>query len=586
MKRFKKATLLAATAMLPATAGLLFLPVSPAAAAGTCTVGAPNAWNNGYVLDVTLGNTGPAELNGWTVTLTFTEPPAIVGGWNAALTTSGTVVTASNLSYNASIGVGQSVSFGFQGGHDGSFVAPTCTFSGGTTPATTTSTTRPTSSTTTTTTTTTVPATTTTTRPTSSTTTTTRPAAAADLTLNPGTTYQTVDGFGAAVSIWGGAWSTADTQTLVGMGDNQLGLSIVRTGISPVSGEWGTQAGALRTAKSYGSDVKILASPWTAPAAWKTNNSRVNGGSLKSDYYDDYAYHLNSYVQYMRNQGVTIDVTSVQNEPDWHPNYDSMAWTGDQLRTFVRDQGAKVQNTKLLVAESLGFNRSYTDPTLYDAGARNNIGYVGGHIYGQENNGSNFAPYPLAAQYGKNQWMTEWNFHEADGNGSNIWGDPTNLATWNETLDTVMRTVNKSMESNWSAYIWWYGRRYYSFIGDGESAYGTQGGAVLKRGWAFSQFSKYVRPGYRRIGLAKSSKASPLEVTAYQGDGKLTLVILNRSNNAVNDTVIQAPQNVTSALHTMTSRWSSRAAQPTSINGGQVTVSLPARSISTVVLNL
>ena len=32
------------------------------------------------------------------------------------------------------------------------------------------------------------------------------------------------------------------------------------------------------------------------------------------------------------------------------------------------------------------------------------------------------------------------------------------------------RTGNESMEANWTAYIWWYGKRYYSFIGDGESA--------------------------------------------------------------------------------------------------------------------
>jgi O-glycosyl hydrolase len=182
---------------------------------------------------------------------------------------------------------------------------------------------------------------------------TTGPPAAADITVNTATKYQTIDGFGAAVSIWGGAWSTAETQTLVGLGANQLGLSIVRTGISPVSSEWSTQVNALKTAKSYGSSVKILASPWTAPAAWKTNNSRTNGGKLKTDYYDDYANHLNSYVQYMRNQGVTIDVTSVQNEPDWHPDYDSMDWSGTELRDFVCTQGAKVLNTKLLVAEAV-----------------------------------------------------------------------------------------------------------------------------------------------------------------------------------------------------------------------------------------
>ena len=411
-------------------------------------------------------------------------------------------------------------------------------------------------------------------------------AATPDITVNTASSFQTIDGFGAATPVFSGAssqWTTSQTQTLVGMGQGQLGLSIVRTVISPESSEWSWPVSSLQTAKSSGSNVKIMASPWTAPASFKDNNSRVGGGKLKTDYYDDYAAHLNSFVQYMKGQGVTIDVTSVQNEPDWHPDYDSMDWSGAELRNFVRDQGAKVTGTKLLVAESLRFNRAYTDPTLQDATARNNIGYVGGHLYDAENSG-NLSAYPLAAQYGKNQWMTEWNLHAADGSGSNIWGDPSNLAAWNETLDDIMRTVHRSMESGWSAYIWWYGRRFYSFIGDGESQFGTTLGAPLKRGYAFSQYAKYVRPGDKRVALSKSSRASSLEVTAYHGRGKVTLVILNRSNSAVNDAVVQTPQSISNAQYSVTSQSLSAAAQSANVSGGQVTVNVPARSISTITL--
>ena len=550
-----------------AAAGVTLSPAAPASASTTCTVDASNTWADGYVLAVGVNNTGPGTVSGWTVRLNFAEPPGITGSWSAALSTAGNVVTATNVSYNGDIAAGQTASFGLQGTHDGTFSPPTCTVAGGTTepPATT-----PPATTTPPVTTTTAPATTT-------------PPAPADITVNPATKYQTVDGFGAATPIWGGAWSTTDTQTLVGLGTNQLGLSIVRTGLSPVSGEWSTAVNSLKTAKSYGSGVKILASPWTAPANFKTNNSRTGGGKLKTDYYDDYAAHLNSYVQYMKGQGVTIDVTSVQNEPDWHPDYDSMDWNGTELRNFVHDQGAKITDTKLLVAESLGFNRSYTDPTLNDATARANLGYIGGHLYGTEASG-NLSTYPLAAQYGKNQWMTEWNLHAADGSGSNIWGDPGNVKVWNETLDDVMRTVHRSMEANWSAYVWWYGKRYYSFIGDGEAQFGTTAGAPLKRGFAFSQFAKYVRPGYQRVGLTKSTKASPLEVTAYQGNGKIVLVVLNRSSGPISKAVIQVPQSISAAQYVATSQSQNAAGQAATVNGSQVTVDVGARSISTVVL--
>ena len=563
--------------LIASTAVAVAMPATAAAAGCTVNYAVSSQWQGGFGADVTITNLGD-PLTSWTLTWSYSGGQTVTQFWNTALTQSGAAVTARNLSYNGAVPTNGTVSFGFNGSWTTGNPAPAgfalngvaCT--GGPGPTTSPST---------------APSSTPSASPSASPSTSpsTPPNATPDITLNTATRYQLIDGFGAAVSIWGGAWSTAETQTLVGLGPNQLGLSIVRTGVSPVSSEWSTHVNALKTAKSYGSAVKIIASPWTAPAAWKTNNSRINGGKLKTDYYDDYALHLNSYVQYMRNQGVAIDVTSVQNEPDWHPDYDSMDWSGTELQNFLCAQGAKVQNTKLMVAEAVNLNYSYTDPTLNDACARNNIGYIGGHLYGTESAGR-LAPYARAAQYGKPVWMTEWNLHAADGSGSNIWGNPANLAAWNETLDDIMRTVHRSMESNWSAYIWWYGKRYYSFIGDGEAAYGTTAGAPLKRGFAFSQYAKYVRPGYQRVALTKNSRTSPLEVTAYQGDGKITLVILNRTSSAVNNAVIQAPQQVTKAEHYLTSQNANAAGQPTSVNGGQVTVSVGARSISTVVLTL
>ncbi|GAA1832279.1 hypothetical protein GCM10009682_58460 [Luedemannella flava] len=571
--------------LLASAAAIVALPAGAASAGCSVNYAVSSQWPGGFGANVTITNLGD-PLTSWTLTWSYSAGQTVTQAWNTTLTQSGAAVTAKNVSYNGAIPTNGTASFGFNGAFSGTNPAPTTfavngvTCDGSTVPTTggpTTS--RPTSGAPTS-----APGTTTA-APTSAPRTSAGPTASPDITVNLGSKYQVIDGFGAATAIWGGTWSTADTQTLVGLGANQLGLSIVRTGISPVSSEWSTHVNSLKTAKSYGSNVKILASPWTAPASFKTNNSRTNGGKLKTDYYDDYANHLNSYVQYMRGQGIPIDVTSVQNEPDWHPNYDSMDWSGSELASWTCSQGAKVLNTKLMVAEAVNLNYNFTDPTLNDSCARNNIGYIGGHLYGTEDAGR-LKPYTLAAQHNKPVWMTEWNFHEADGSGSNIWGDAGNQAVWNETLDTIMRTVHKSMESNWSAYVWWYGKRYYSFIGDGESAYGTTAGAPLKRGYAFSQFAKYVRPGYQRVALTKSSKASPLEVTAYQGDGKITLVILNRSTSAVNNAVIQVPQNIAKAEYYYTSQYQNAASQATSVNGGQVTVSVGARSISTVVLTL
>ncbi|MGC2767220.1 MAG: hypothetical protein WB607_17050 [Candidatus Acidiferrum sp.] len=61
-------------------------------------------------------------------------------------------------------------------------------------------------------------------------------------------------------------------------------------------------------------DIRILGSPWSAPAWMKTNES-VKGGSLKPEYYKPYAEYFVKYIQEMNAHGIRIDAITVQNEP-------------------------------------------------------------------------------------------------------------------------------------------------------------------------------------------------------------------------------------------------------------------------------
>ena len=58
---------------------------------------------------------GSSAISGWTVTLTWPNGQQITNAWNASTTTSGSVTTASNLSYNGSLAARATTSFGFNG---------------------------------------------------------------------------------------------------------------------------------------------------------------------------------------------------------------------------------------------------------------------------------------------------------------------------------------------------------------------------------------------------------------------------------------------------------------------------------------
>lgn len=91
--------------------GAALLALSNTASA-TCTYAIDSEWSSGYVASITIKNDTTTPINTWSLNWQF-NTNRMTSGWNANL--SGTnPYTATNLSWNGNIAVGQSVSFGFQ----------------------------------------------------------------------------------------------------------------------------------------------------------------------------------------------------------------------------------------------------------------------------------------------------------------------------------------------------------------------------------------------------------------------------------------------------------------------------------------
>lgn len=388
------------------------------------------------------------------------------------------------------------------------------------------------------------------------------------LNVDPGVTYQVISGFGGANQMWGTQFpNAADMQKAFGLGDDDLGLSIFRIRVPSNPSEWSLIVDVTKEAILHGATV--LASPWSPPPALKSNGSDV-GGRLLEENFEAFANHLNDFIDFMASNGAPIDAISLQNEPDIQVSYESCDWSSSTMRTFLKEYGGRINGVRIAAPESFNFNQAYTNAILNDDEAAAHLDIVAGHIYG-----GGLAPFPVALEKGKEVWMTEYLLNQ---NATNAWSELEEAVIWDETLQ-MLGTIHEAMTHNWNAYVWWYLKRYYSFIGDGTQ--GTTSGEVLKRGYAFSHFSKFVRPGFVRV---EAEFAYNAQVTAYKGDGKTVVVLVNPTTTPIANIALTidgtAPTSVTRYETTLTSNRTQTTIQA---EEGNLVLTLAPKSVSTIV---
>ena len=371
--------------------------------------------------------------------------------------------------------------------------------------------------------------------------------------VNRDSTRQLIRGFGGAnILPWRPDLTEADVAKLFGTGTGDVGMSILRLRIPTTSAEFAPQVITAQRALAYG--ATIMASPWSPPAAMKSNNNIV-GGRLNDTSYASYALHLKSFVDFMATNGVPLYAVSVQNEPDVTVTYESCDWNADEMRTFARNN-ASVIGTRVIVPESFNFNHTISDSVLNDSLAASHVDIIGGHIYG-----GGLVPYPLAAAKGKELWMTEHLVLDT---------------LWTDALGTA-REINDCMNAGMNAYVWWYIKRFYGPL--------DENGAVTRRGFAISQFARFVRPGATHVAATPIPRAL-VDVTAYRRNTSTVIVAINRNTTAVSQTFIVRGGNAPSFTPYVSSPTKNCVGEgAVAVQAGAFTFPLEPQSVTTFVSN-
>jgi len=291
--------------------------------------------------------------------------------------------------------------------------------------------------------------------------------------------------------------------------------------IEPQMGNAGTYLNAVRKVNEYGGYV--LASPWTAPAEYKTNESLEAGGHLKTERYVDYAQYLRTFASEMAARGAPIYAISLQNEPSLTVTYDGMEWTEAEHRNFLRDRGNFTRSptpvagygggttqpfVKVVSGEAHQIGSWYTaamDYVIANPAAYANMDIVAYHIYGGI---GTLADVTRDGTLNKETWMTE---HNINSQSESLYRQDS---TWNYVWVVADEIHHIIGINNSSAFVWWYLKRFYGAVGDGS--YGTANGAIMPRGYVLSHYAKYATDTVRVNATTNHPGGSSIALTAFQ----------------------------------------------------------------------
>lgn len=280
---------------------------------------------------------------------------------------------------------------------------------------------------------------------------------------------------------------------------------------------------------------------WSPPWWMKTTSGTKRGGKLKTEYYAAFAEYVARYVkEYKSRYGIDIHSINVQNEPDldqvdeWKTYYKP-----DEMHTLLKRHvipALSDLDVKLMVGEESRWSDRIARPSLEDASTSPHVDLFSSHAYDL---GTHRLDLPLSK--GKPVWQTEvcaWR-----GSIEDTDYDPTitDALKWATLLHKHLT------EAQVSAWLFW---RFQRPEGEGAGYWAsganemlikmnpqTQFFEVTKRLWMMGNYSRFVRPGWRRIEV--SNAANDLHITAFKDPSSSSFAIVVVNPGAKRDLEIQ-----------------------------------------------
>jgi glucosylceramidase len=303
-----------------------------------------------------------------------------------------------------------------------------------------------------------------------------------------------------------------------------------------------------RRAKQLNPPLKVMATPWSAPAWMKDNNS-LNQGFLQAQYYGLYGQYFARYVQAYQANGVPIDYVSAQNEPTCCPGYPSMGWNTNGLIFFTKNalwpafRSAGITNTKTLVMDwNWDGYATWARPQLQDPAILGDplFGGIAWHGYSGDPSAQTTAhnEFPAVRSYDTEHSGGTWIANQQQEDMANIidytrnWG--RSVVKWSLAVDQNMGPHNGGCGVCTGLIT----------VHNGDSRSGQVDFTVEY--YSMGHLTKFVRPGAVRIDSTDS--ASVRNVAWRNPDGSKALIAYNTTGSTQNTRVNWGNQSFTYAL--------------------------------------